>query len=65
MQLIRSNPEYFSETYLTNLYTVLDKHNLSRMLFPLMGIMAANMSISLDSLLNNKKLLKNLLTIAK
>lgn len=62
MQLIHSNPECFSEAYLIDLYSVLDKHNLSRMLFPFMGIMA---STGLDSLLNNKKQLKNLLAISK
>lgn len=56
-----------SNEYLERLYKVLDTHNLSRMLFPLMGLLAPNTppGDGIDKLIADRNFLRTLLTIAK
>ncbi len=67
LQLYQSNSGRLTANYLNKLYTVLDAHNLSRMLFPLMGAMAAKACNGggVDKLLAETDFSKSLLAIAK
>ena len=67
MHIYRANAGGISSEYLERLYRVLDTHNLSRMLFPLMGLLASNASpgTSIDRLIADPELSRILLAIAK
>ena len=64
MQLYKSDSKQITGDYLNNLYSVLDTHNLSRMLFPLMAALACKGG-GVDQLLADADFLKSLQTIAK
>lgn len=65
--IYRANAGRVSNEYLERLYRVLDTHNLSRMLFPLMGLLASNASpgAGIDKLIADPELSRTLLAIAK
>lgn len=67
MQLYQSNSGRLTADYLNKLYAILDAHNLSRMMFPLMCAMAVKASNGggVDKLLADADFAKSLLTIAK
>lgn len=67
MQLYQSNSGRLSTDFLYKLYAILDTHNLSRMLFPLMGAMAVKAydAGGVDKLLADADFLNTLLALAK
>lgn len=67
LQLYRSDSGRLDPEYLEKLYEVLDAHNLSRMLFPLMGAMAVSECNGggVDKILADANVSTILLTIAK
>lgn len=67
MQLYQLNQRQLTADYLSKLYAILDTHNLSRMLFPLMGAMAVKApdGWGVDKLLADADFSKSLHTIAK
>lgn len=65
METFHSHSGHIPADYLMKLYSVLDTHNLSRMLFPLMGMLASNTWNSPDKLIADPEILQTLLAIAK
>jgi glycosyltransferase involved in cell wall biosynthesis len=65
--IYRTNSGRVSNEYLERLYRVLDTHNLSRMLFPLMGMIASTASpgVGIDKLITDPELSRSLMAIVK